>query len=94
MKLGMGIWFGWVSKNWFRKYELIGFLFESNRIKNDWFIVKIKKKMINIFLLVLLHKTWIINNYNWIGLKKIISENYKILVNIKEKILNFINWII
>lgn len=53
----MGIWFGWVSKNWFRKYELIGFLFESNRIKNDWFIVKIKKKMINIFLLVLLHKT-------------------------------------
>lgn len=59
MKLGMGIWFGSVSKNWFRKYELIGFLFESNQIKNDWFMVKIKKKkgMINIFLLVLLHKT-------------------------------------
>lgn len=55
----MGIWFGSVSKNWFRKYELIGFLFESNQIKNDWFMVKIKKKkgMINIFLLVLLHKT-------------------------------------
>lgn len=34
-------------------------------------LLKFKKKgMINIFLLVLLHKTWIINNYNWIGLQK------------------------
>lgn len=47
-------------------------------------LVFFKKRMINIFLLVLLRKAWIINHYNWIGLKKIISENYKILANIKE----------